>query len=88
MLKMQRRVEASQTRIMQSLLPLTKRRLGSALCAGSQACFQQLQQQEQQRAKACVSVKFVFPGLLLTLMTAAAAAAAAAGGQQRSMVCV
>jgi len=33
----QRRLLASQTRIVWSLLPLTKRRLGRALCAGSQA---------------------------------------------------
>jgi hypothetical protein len=41
MLNTQRRVDESHTRIMQSLLPLTKRRLGSALCAGSHACNMQ-----------------------------------------------
>jgi hypothetical protein len=40
MVYMQRRVLASHTRTVWSLLPLTKRLLGSALCAGSHACTQ------------------------------------------------
>jgi hypothetical protein len=49
MVNKQRRLGASHTRMVQSLLPLTKRALGSALWAGSHAwgSMQEVQQQHE-----------------------------------------